>query len=164
MMAFRRYAVFSVFIISLSLLLAACGSTTDVTADSGTAQAAHEGDTVTVTIENFKFYPEEITVKPCTRVVCVNKDVSPHNIDSGTEDEFADTNHDPLFASKEIHQNETFEYVFEEEGEYPYACTIASHYLLGMVGKVTVTEDAEDTDQLAATSDQQVGTQTEQTK
>lgn len=148
----RRYS-FCLFIALLALLVAACGNGPESRSGSGKAGAAAAAsytNTVEVTIENFKFEPAEITVEPGTRVVFINKDPTPHNVVAGTAKQVADKNHKPAFASPELGTNERWEYVFDTEGEFPYACTIAGHYLLGMVGTVTVVEGAEPATQAVA--------------
>lgn len=142
----RRYAL-GLSIALLALLVTACGKAPETQSRSGTVGAASasiaDGNTVTVTIENFKFEPAEITVAPGTRVVFVNKDPSPHNVVAGTAEQVANKSHQPAFSSPDLGTNETWEYVFDTEGEFPFACTIAGHYLLGMVGTVNVVEGAD---------------------
>lgn len=143
----KRRIIWTILLASLALILAACGGEPAVPSGSGSVNAAadseHNGDVVVVTIKNFKFEPAEITVAPGTKVVFVNQDPTPHNVVEGTREEVAKRDHDPLFESPDLAPGERWEYIFDTEGEYPYACTIAGHYLMGMLGTVNVVEGAE---------------------
>lgn len=153
----QRRRAFVIFISLLALVVAACGNGSEPRGASGTAgatAAATYANTVEVTIKNFKFEPAEITVAPGTRVVFINEDPTPHNVVAGTAKEVADKDHKPAFESPELVTGESWEYVFDTEGEFPYACTIAGHYLLGMVGTVKVIEGVETvTETVAAEAD-----------
>jgi plastocyanin len=78
------------------------------TCAADTAPKAH-----TITIENMKFDPENLTVARGERVVWVNKDFFPHTA----------TARGNAFDSKEIGAGASWEYVAETAGEYAYGCT-----------------------------------------
>lgn len=69
---------------------------------------------VEVTIDNFKFSPEKLTVKAGTTVVFTNKDDVPHTIVAE-----ADT-----FRSKAVDTDEKFSYRFATPGTYAYFCSL----------------------------------------
>lgn len=142
----KRRLVLALLLVSLAMVLAACGagpkSASSQAAGSSTGASA-DGDVVVVTIKNFKFEPAHITVSPGTRVVFVNEDPTPHNVVEGTVEDMSRKDHTPLFESPELKTGESWEYVFDTEGEFAYVCTIAGHYLMGMVGSVTVSADAD---------------------
>jgi plastocyanin len=77
-----------------------------------------------VTIDNFAFAPNVITVKPGTTVTFVNHDDIPHSVvDSAGK-----------FHSKALDTNDSFQVTFDQPGEYNYYCGLHSH----MRGKVIV--------------------------
>lgn len=137
----RRY-VFLGLIVVFALLAAACGNKSETGQSAAAAQAAADGPVVTVRIKNFKFEPAEIHIRPGTRVVWVNEDATPHNVHAGTAADVRRAGYTPAFASPELAPGESWEYVFTAEGEFDYVCTVAGHYLMGMAGKVTVSQDA----------------------
>lgn len=106
------------------------------------APARTAGSTVTVEIKNFAFEPAELTVPPGTRVIFVNRDATPHNVVEGTSKEVSQRGHHPRFASPELSEGESWEIVFDEEGAFDYACTVAGHYLMGMTGTIHVKSGA----------------------
>jgi plastocyanin len=67
-----------------------------------------------VTIDNFTFGPQTITVPVGTTVTWTNKDDIPHTSVS-TEG---------VFKSKVLDTDEKFSYTFTKAGTYPYYCTI----------------------------------------
>ena len=95
--------------------------------------------TVVVDIVGLRFEPREVVVEPGARVVFVNRDRAAHNVVHGTPGSLGAG--EPLFQSPELAPGQSWSYVFGEEGEYPYLCTVANHYLLGMTGTVIVTRE-----------------------
>ena len=78
-----------------------------------TAVTATDRDTVTIEIVNLKFSPEVIEVSPGTRVRWVNHDPLEHSVAAAG-----------VWDSGLIKANGgSYERVFAEAGEYPYACT-----------------------------------------
>jgi plastocyanin len=77
-----------------------------------------------VSIENFEYIPETITVAAGTRVVWTNQDSIQHTV----------THRNDLFDSGLMGRGESFSYTFNEPGEYEYYCI--PHPF--MVGRVTV--------------------------
>ena len=92
--------------------LAACGGDDD-------GGAAAESDVVTV--EDNKFEPKETTVAVGDTVTWEWKGSAAHNV---TSDDF----------ESDLISEGTFEYTFEEAGEYEYVCTVHP----GMTGTVIV--------------------------
>ncbi len=80
-----------------------------------------------VTIDNFSFTPESLTVAAGTRVVFTNRDDIPHTIVSDARP--------PLFKSKALDTDDAFAMVFDKPGTYGYFCSLHSH----MQGTVVVT-------------------------
>jgi len=79
---------------------------------------------VAVTIDNFSFTPNSITVAAGTTVVWTNKDDVPHNV----------TNPDREFKSPTLDTDEKWEYTFKKAGTFEYYCTIHPK----MTGRVVV--------------------------
>ena len=77
-----------------------------------------------VTIDNFSFGPQTLTVPVGATVTWVNRDDIPHTSVST----------DGLFKSKVMDTDEKFSYTFTKAGTYPYYCTIHPK----MTGKVVV--------------------------
>jgi plastocyanin len=70
--------------------------------------------TAEVTIGNFTFQPETLTVAPGTTVTWTNRDDIPHTVVST----------DGLFKSKARDTDEKFSFTFDKAGTYPYFCSI----------------------------------------
>ena len=69
-----------------------------------------------VEIAHFAFAPREITVAPGTRVRWTNRDETPHTVTSQGASK--------TLASPGLDLDDRFEFVFAEEGDYPYLCTV----------------------------------------
>ena len=72
---------------------------------------AHE---TAVTIDNFKFSPQEITIAPGTTVVWTNKDDVPHTV----------VTTDKKVKSKALDTGEKFSFTFTAAGTYDYYCSV----------------------------------------
>ena len=83
-------------------------------------------DTVTVTIDNFSFKPEVITVKPGTHIIFKNQDDLPHTV----------VIPDMKVASPMMDTDGSYDADFEKPGEFKYFCGV--HPM--MTGKVIVAE------------------------
>jgi plastocyanin len=66
----------------------------------------------TVKIAKNKFLPSTLYIKTGQAVVWTNADKAKHSI--------ASDNQKPVFASKSLNKNDTFSYVFNKAGTYPY--------------------------------------------
>lgn len=69
----------------------------------------------TVTIKDFSFQPETVTIKAGETVTWVNEDRRDHMVMSGAPPVMTD-----LFMSPSLAKGESWSYTFEEPGEYPY--------------------------------------------
>jgi plastocyanin len=88
------------------------------------AAVAAQDATSVVTIDNFTFSPEELTVATGTTVKWVNHDDIPHLV----------VEKDKAFRSKALDTDDSFSYTFASAGTFEYFCALHPH----MVGKVTV--------------------------
>jgi plastocyanin len=100
-----------------TLLLLARPSVTANFAQSSTATAE-------VTIDNFSFRPQTLTVAVGTTVNWTNRDDIPHTVVSDNG----------VFKSKARDTDEKFSYTFDQAGTYPYHCSIHPK----MTGQVVV--------------------------
>ena len=84
------------------------------TTSAGSGQAA-SGKMMEITISNFSFMPDTLTVPVGTKVVWTNKDSVGHTV---TSDDTGGPLKSPL-----IDQGKTFEFTFDKAGTYSYHCT-----------------------------------------
>jgi plastocyanin len=68
----------------------------------------------TVTIQNFAFNPNSLTVPVGTTVTWVNQESTPHDVVSDTG----------VFTSPRLNTGANYTYTFTQTGEYPYICGI----------------------------------------
>ena len=78
-----------------------------------------------LTIDNFTFKPDAVTVPVGTRIVWVNDDDIPHSIVETTG----------KFHSPALDTDDKFSFTFDKAGSYEYFCGLHPH----MKGKVVVT-------------------------
>ena len=84
------------------------------------AQAAD----ATVTIDNFTFEPQRLTVRAGTTVTWVNQDDIPHALASNAK----------VFKSKALDTDDKFSFTFATPGVYDYFCSMHPH----MTGTIVV--------------------------
>src|SRR4029078_4243719 len=80
--------------------------------------------TVEISISNFTFTPNELTITPGTTVKWVNHDDIPHLV---AEKALA-------FKSQALDTNDSFSFTFTKPGDVEYFCVLHPH----MTGKITV--------------------------
>ena len=85
---------------------------------------AAEAKHTIVTIQNFSFDPETLTVPAGTTVTWLNTDDEPHNVTSVKK----------KFRSGPLPTNKQFSFTFKDPGTYNYICSIHPY----MKGKVVV--------------------------
>ncbi len=95
-------------------------------AGAGEARQAEKGTppAAAVTIDNFRFAPQTVTVKRGTTVTWTNRDDMPHTVVSEGKE----------FASGALDTDATFSYTFEKAGTFDYFCSIHPR----MTGRVVV--------------------------
>jgi plastocyanin len=79
-----------------------------------TAAAAGAADDATISIDNFTFAPNVLTIHPGTKVVWTNRDDIPHLVVSA--------GNPVLFKSKTLDTDDKFSMVFDKPGTYAYFC------------------------------------------
>ena len=85
-------------------------------ADPASAPQVAAAEPGAVTINNFEFQPQLMTVAPGTKVTWVNKDEEPHTVlsaDGGV-----------TFKSPALDTDDKFTFTFDKPGTYKYFCTI----------------------------------------
>ena len=75
-----------------------------------------------VTIDNFTFTPQQITVKQGDTVIWTNHDDIPHTATSTTK----------AFASQALDTNDLFSFTFATPGSFSYFCALHPH-MTGLV-------------------------------
>ena len=110
-----------------ALLPSALGAATAIVLVAVVApiRAQTAAPTVAISIDNFTFKPQTLTVKAGTTVTWTNKDDIPHGIASASG----------AFAkSKALDTDDSFSFTFTTAGTFDYFCSLHPH----MVGKVIV--------------------------
>ena len=100
------------------------------------APAASAQDEMTVSIQDFLFDPDQITVAPGTTVTWVNDGEEPH---TSTAD-------DGMWDSGTLQPGESYSFTFDEPGSYSYFCEIHPD----MTGTINVSESEETTSSASA--------------
>jgi plastocyanin len=94
---------------------------------SGTTSPAQAAD-IQVTIDNFSFTPQQITVKAGDTVTWANHDDIPHTVTSTTK----------AFNSKALDTDDNFAFTFTTPGSFSYFCALHPH----MTGSIVVETSA----------------------
>ena len=90
-----------------------------------------EKTTHTIDIQDYSFSPENLTVNIGDTVTWINKANMVHTTTSGT-----DCGSDEKWNSGNLSPEQTFSYVFTQEGSFEYFCI--PHCTMGMTGNITV--------------------------
>jgi plastocyanin len=102
--------------------LATCGSIgAAVAADAPATQPSAQ-----ISIDNFTFSPETLTISVNTKVTWTNRDDIPHTATSAVKPR--------IFNSGALETDQQFSFVFTKPGVYPYFCAVHPH----MTGKIIV--------------------------
>jgi plastocyanin len=85
----------------------------------------------TGTNSKLNFDPAVLTVKPCTKVVWVNKDISEHTVTFLTVPQGGPS--PSSISSGTLELNDQFSVVFVQPGNYTYHCTFHPAYMKGTI-------------------------------
>ncbi len=107
----------------LAALLAAMLRLVLLTPPAAAAESAAAAE-AKVTIDNFTFTPQSVTIKAGTTVTWVNQDDIPHTV-MATE---------KAFRSKVLDTDNTYSFTFTSAGTYQYFCSLHPH----MTGTIVV--------------------------
>jgi plastocyanin len=121
----------------LGVLLPGCGSGTGGTESgnegatatapaSGVSGATGDSESKQISIVNFKYVPDTLTVPAGTKVTWTNQDDMPHTVTSTIKPR--------ALNSAALDTDDRFSYVFAEPGTYNYLCTLHPQ----MTGRVIV--------------------------
>ncbi len=113
-------------IVVLAGFLTACGASTK-TSSSTSGASASGGNSVT--IKNFAFQPQTLTVKVGTTVTWTNQDSTPHTV------QFSNKSIPPSSDLSAGGGRSTYSHTFAAAGTYPYICGIHN----SMTGTIKVT-------------------------
>jgi uncharacterized cupredoxin-like copper-binding protein len=136
------WGLVAVLAVAASLGLAACGGDDDddgdtaatTTETTGAAGATGGGETVDVTMTDFKFDPKDPTVKPGEVTFdVVNDGETLHNMEVEGPSGEAE-----LPEDLQPGDSGSFNVDLSEPGKYRFYCPVGNHEQLGMVGEVTV--------------------------
>ena len=108
------------------LVLAACGGSSGGSGSSTPASSptsASGGGTSAVSIADFAFSPQTLTVTTGTTVTWTNNDGAPHTV-TATDGPSTSAQTTGAFDSGDLGQGETFSFTFDKAGTYYYDCTI----------------------------------------
>jgi plastocyanin len=83
--------------------------------------ASAHAETITVSIDNFTFAPNELKVKVGDTVTWTNHDDIPHTVVSAGK-----------FRSKTLDTDDSFSFTFAAAGDYKYFCSLHPH-MTGMI-------------------------------
>lgn len=127
----RRYIKAWMLLASVTVLavlvLAACGGSYGDSSGSSTPAnaptSASGGGGSAVSIANFAFSPQTLSVTAGTTVTWTNNDGAPHTVTS-TDGPSTSAKTTGTFDSGNLGQGETFSFTFEKVGRYYYDCTI----------------------------------------
>jgi plastocyanin len=86
-------------------------------AAAGLASARADAEQASVTIDNFTFEPDTLTVKPGTTVTWTNQDDIPHTVVATNK----------AFRSKALDTDDKFSFTFTTPGTYEYFCGLHPH-------------------------------------
>jgi len=115
--------LFIAFLMVLESAVAGIGAVP--TTGPATASATQPAGSTTVSIDNFRFDPEVVTVPVGTRITWINHDDVPHTVTANKKKEF---------GSGALDTDDQFSHVFSKAGEYAYYCAVHPH----MTGRVIV--------------------------
>ena len=110
------------------LMLALLGGWTDPAAPASqpATQPATTRPAVRVTIDNFRFDPEVVTVPVGSTVQWINHDDVPHTVTA---------NDKKAFGSGALDTDDQFTHTFLAAGEFPYFCAVHPHMTARVIVK-----------------------------
>jgi len=129
MTSISRFRTIFVLLTLVALAVAITGCTANQNpAPQGTGPATPAAGPGSVSINNFAFSPQQITVSQGTTVTWTNQDSVAHTVVS-------DAGAPGTFSSDPLSQGSSFTFTFTKPGTYTYHCSIHP----SMTGTVTVT-------------------------
>lgn len=117
-----RKSPFFLAIALLAFLLVVTGCTQSTVTPASNQPTAPTAAGSSVTIKDFAFGPQALTIKAGTTVTWTNNDSTPHTVTSST------------FESSQLLPGQSFQHTFTDAGTYDYSCSIHP----SMTGQVIV--------------------------
>lgn len=114
--------VILMFLMLFFVFTAASCSSSNPSQSNGGSSGGSGQQAPAVSIENFSFKPQALTIKAGTTVTWTNNDTVVHNIKSAE------------FSSPDMKQGDTFQHKFDKAGTYDYNCGVHPT----MTGKIIV--------------------------
>ncbi len=111
-------------------IAAALGATTALMLAAAALPGRAQSPASAVSVDNFTFNPQKLTVKVGTTVTWTNKDDIPHAIAAVAKE----------FKSKVLDTDNSFSFTFTTPGSYDYFCSLHPH----MTGTIVVEAAAGD--------------------
>jgi len=126
----KKSLLLLVLLITLSLTVAGCGPSPAVNQNQANTitnqinntnqpEAQNNGQTVAVSIENFAFNPQTITIKAGTTVVWTNNDAALHLVASNPHPTHTDL---PGLQSESLSTGQSYSFTFTQKGTWGYHC------------------------------------------
>ncbi|HJW76099.1 MAG TPA: plastocyanin/azurin family copper-binding protein [Thermoleophilia bacterium] len=142
MRTLRTVPVVSATVVAIAALLvvAGCGSSTGGGSTQTNTPTAPAVGGAAVTIEDFAFAPQTLTVKTSTTVTWTNNDAAPHTVAS-TDSISTDAKTTGMFESGSLGKGDTFSFTFTKPGTYFYVCTLHAGEP-AMHGEIVVSDSA----------------------
>lgn len=133
-----RFGSLAVVLVA-AVALVGCGDDSGGDATAGLPEVADADyvdmtgeDSVTIDAKDNVFDPQYVTVSPGTKVVFDNRGRNPHNVIAVQQGAFTDVPTDKL------QPGDTAEVIFDDEGDFPYYCSLHATPSKGMTGRVRV--------------------------
>jgi manganese oxidase len=125
--------------LAMALVAAACGGAASASDDGGDPAAPTASGTYAMSLTDFALNPEQLTVPAGQEIVfdVSNDGSSPHTFAVDTGEGVEET------AQLQAGETATLVVPALAAGDYKISCTVAGHEDVGMVGTLTVSEDAE---------------------
>ncbi len=120
----------------LILTLAACGGSGNGSTAGGSPSATPSGAGISVSIADYTYAPQSITIPAGTAVTWTNEDSVIHTVTSA-DGSGTDAGTTDLFDSGSMGKGDTFSYTFTEPGTYDYLC-VPHRSMAGMHAQVVV--------------------------
>ena len=121
----------------LTVTSAACGGGGNRAAGGAVeASTAETADAPTITLKLVAFRPAEIRVARGRTLTWVQDDVTTHTVTSGRVEKrggTVTTQPDGIFDSGNLAQGQSFEFTFDQPGDFPFFCSIHPATMTGVV-------------------------------
>jgi len=119
----KRWLLLAGIAVLAVLVLTACGSSAYGGSIPTSDSASPSGGGSAVSIVDFAFAPQTLTVNAGTTVTWTNNDGAPHSV-AATDGPSTGAKTTGLFDSGNLGSGQTFSFTFDKAGTYYYDCTL----------------------------------------